>query len=488
MPSNVATNAGSGGADIVTKQISHDGDTAQIQGIFVMGISGTEDSYTAAAINGDASNGLDVDVTRSALPTGASTAANQSSGNALLTTIDADTGTLVTSNAAIQAAVEGTLTVDGSGVTQPVSHAALTELAGAINASAQMDVNIAAQDAAVTVDLGANNDVTVQGEDAENAPVTASPVQVGGRYDAIPRTLGDGDVGAIALDADGAVQISDGGNTITVDGTITANAGTDLNTSALALESGGNLAAAVTALQIIDDWDETNRAAVNLIASQAGITGGAGAVGANTPRVTLASDDPAVALLTTMDADTGGILTSAQALDNVIVVDDAAFTPGTTSVSMVGFTADETSTDSVDEGDAGAARMTLDRKQITTPYAHAAAGGATPYRNVDVDETEDDIKTSAGKLFWLNVMNLTASVLYLQIYDNVSASVTVGTTTPTLTIPIVTLGDTNGAGVQMYFGDLGLQFNTGICIACTTTFGGSSGPAANGCFVNGGYL
>lgn len=36
---------------------------------------------------------------------------------------------------------------------------------------------------------------------------------------------------------------------------------------------------------------------VNLIAGQDGVTGGAGAVAANTPRVTLASDDPAVAAL-----------------------------------------------------------------------------------------------------------------------------------------------------------------------------------------------
>ena len=43
-----------------------------------------------------------------------------------------------------------------------------------------------------------------------------------------------------------AVNIQDGGNSITVDGTITANAGTNLNTSALALESGGNLAAIKT--------------------------------------------------------------------------------------------------------------------------------------------------------------------------------------------------------------------------------------------------
>lgn len=48
--------------------------------------------------------------------------------------------------------------------------------------------------------------------------------------------------------------VQDGGNSLTVDGSVTANAGTNLNTSALALESGGNLAAAVTALQIIDNF------------------------------------------------------------------------------------------------------------------------------------------------------------------------------------------------------------------------------------------
>jgi hypothetical protein len=82
----------------------------------------------AAVITVDASNGLDVDVTR----------------------------------------VTGTVTVDGSGVTQPVSHAALTELAAAINASSQMDVNIAAAGTTVPIshsaltDLGAAIDTEVQ--------------------------------------------------------------------------------------------------------------------------------------------------------------------------------------------------------------------------------------------------------------------------------------------------------------------------------------
>lgn len=53
---------------------------------------------------------------------------------------------------------------------------------------------------------------------------------------------------------------------------------------------------AVVALQVLDDWDETDRAKVNLVVGQAGITGGAGASAANTPRVVLASDDPSLAL------------------------------------------------------------------------------------------------------------------------------------------------------------------------------------------------
>jgi hypothetical protein len=49
-----------------------------------------------------------------------------------------------------------------------------------------------------------------------------------------------------------------------------------------------------TAVEIIDDWDESDRAKVNLIVGQAGIAAGAGVVGVTVPRVTLASDDPAV--------------------------------------------------------------------------------------------------------------------------------------------------------------------------------------------------
>jgi hypothetical protein len=72
----------------------------------------------------------------------------------------------------------------------------------------------------------------------------------------------------------------------------------------------------LTAIQIMDDWDESDRAKVNLIVGQAGIAAGAGAVGATVPRVTLASDDPGVALLTTIDTDTGNIATSLAVMDD----------------------------------------------------------------------------------------------------------------------------------------------------------------------------
>lgn len=172
------------------------------------------------------------------------------------------------------------------------------------------------------------------------------------------------------------------------------------------------------------------------------------------------------------------------------VVDDAAFGVATDRVQPSGFLADETSTDSVDEGDAGIARMTLDRKQVVTQYVHAAAGGWSPYKNVDVDEAKYDIKTSAGKLGWLHVINRSTGVRYLKFYDLAAASVTVGTTTPVLSFPVPTMADTNGAGFTINFGDAGVQFSTAICVVATTGVADSDtgAPGANDVVLNCGYI
>lgn len=100
---------------------------------------------------------------------------------------------------------------------------------------------------------------------------------------------------------------------------------------------------ASVSLGIIDQWDETDRAKVNIVVGQAGVSAGAGPVAANTPRVTHASDDPAVALLTTIDADTSGILVAAQIMDDWdesdrakvnIIVGQAGITGGAGAVAL----------------------------------------------------------------------------------------------------------------------------------------------------------
>jgi len=65
---------------------------------------------------------------------------------------------------------------------------------------------------------GANDSIYV--DDATWTDSTSKHTLVGGLYQSSPQTITDGDVGPFQVDADGALHISDGGNTITVDGTV----------------------------------------------------------------------------------------------------------------------------------------------------------------------------------------------------------------------------------------------------------------------------
>lgn len=147
------------------------------------------------------------------------------------------------------------------------------------------------------------------------------------------------------------------------------------------------------------------------------------------------------------------------------LADDAAFTPATTGVAMAGFQADETATDSVDEGDGGAARMTLDRKIIMTPQPHTA-GGLSIYRSIDLDEgTGEVIKGSAGQLYALWVTNTATTTRFIKIYN--AATCTMGTGTPVMTIGIPGNASDDIAG-HFTAGGYGIEFSTGICFGATT--------------------
>lgn len=270
---------------------------------------------------------MQVDVVTSALPTGAATAANQSTiiGHvdgieALLTTIDADTSNLsVVGGGTEAAAIRVTIASDSTGVlsiddnggaitvdgTVAVTNAGLTELAAAINASSQMDVNIAASNASVAV-------------------------------------------------------------------------------------------------------------------TNAGITTIAGAVSGTEMQVDVVAALPA----------------------------------GTNTIGKVALTTSTT-------------------------------GGASGFSSVDLDETEEQIKGSAGTIYSIYAWNATAAPLWLQVFDNTAAAVTVGTTAPTWNFLIPANADSDGAGVSIPL-PAGLACGTGITMAVTTGSGTNAGaPAANaaGVFV-----
>ena len=180
----------------------------------------------------------------------------------------------------------------------------------------------------------------------------------------------------------------------------------------------------------------------------------------------------------------GAALTALQVIDNPVLVDDAAFTPATSSVMMAGFQADETATDSVDEGDAGAARMTLDRKILVNPQPHTA-GGLSIFRSIDLDETEEDVKTSAGQVYACWVTNTHTATLYLKFYNATAANVVVGTTAPVITIPIPG-NSSDDISAVLAAGGYGIAFDTAICVAVTTGLADADtgAPAANAFICN----
>ena len=162
----------------------------------------------------------------------------------------------------------------------------------------------------------------------------------------------------------------------------------------------------------------------------------------------------------------GNALTALQLIDDPVIADDAAFTPATTKVMMAGFEADETSTDSVDEGDGGAARMTLDRKVIMNPQPHIA-GGCLIFRSLDLDETEEDIKTAAGQIYGIWFTNTATTTRWLKFYNATAANVTVGTTTPVITIGLPGNSSDDITGLFSN-GGMGIAFDTAISAAATT--------------------
>lgn len=137
-------------------------------------------------------------------------------------------------------------------------------------------------------------------------------------------------------------------------------------------------------------------------------------------------------LLTAIDGHVDGletsnsaIQTSVELIDDAIKTDDAAFTPATTKVMMAGFEFDDSSPDSVDEGDAGAARMSS-RREVYTQIRDAAGNERGANVNASGQLAIAGPVTNAGT-FAVQVDG--SALTALQLIDDTVA--TLGTTTYT---------------------------------------------------------
>lgn len=103
----------------------------------------------------------------------------------------------------------------------------------------------------------------------------------------------------------------------------------------------------------------------------------------------------------------------------------------------------------------------------------------------DGDNSAQSVKTSGGRIHYIEVSNINAADAFLQLFDVAAASVTVGTTTPKQSF-LVPKGDgTNRGGMDRVFNPP-LEFQIAITYACTTTATGNGDPSV-GLIVNVGY-
>jgi hypothetical protein len=119
----------------------------------------------------------------------------------------------------------------------------------------------------------------------------------------------------------------------------------------------------------------------------------------------------------------------------------------------------------------------------TTIYVTPTESTSNPYKNIDVDESEDAVSASQCIVKGFTAYNLHASdKRYLKLYNAGTGDVTVGTTVPTMTFPLA-------AGQGMTW-STPLLFATALTVAATTGVADndSGAPGANEVVFNCGYI
>ena len=383
-----------------------------------------------------------------------------------------------------------TLATDDAGV---AGHVQVVKLALSADASA---TPITADASGLLVNLGANNDVTVTGTvdlgATDNAVLDAIAASVAGATPAGTNNIGDVDVLTIAAGDNNIGNV----DIVTVPAPLST---TGSGTEATALRV--TLATDSTGLVSVDDN------AGSLTVDNAALSVVGGGLEATALRVTIANDSTGVVSVD----DGGGALTvdgtvtaNLSATDNAVIdaiqaaveiIDNAisgtemqvdvvaALPAGTNAIGKLA------ANSGVDIGDVDVTSIAAGTNSIgNVGIIPRTTGGMTIFRSLDIDESEEEIKATAGQLFSISAFNTTAAPLFLKFYNATAANVTVGTTTPVLTFVVPGNADSDGAGF-VWNNPIGFAFATAICVACTTGVADNDtgAPGANACVINIGY-
>ena len=111
-------------------------------------------------------------------------------------------------------------------------------------------------------------------------------------------------------------------------------------------------------------------------------------------------------------------------------------------------------------------------------FTLSAESGFLTVRTQALTSTAQTIKTSNGSVMGWNFINVNSSAVYVKFYNALIANVTVGTTTPVLTVA-VPAGSATNPGINMVTPDLVPfeVFSTAISFACVTGLADNSNTA-----------
>ena len=468
-----------------------DGTVTEANSAAILADTAAMDTNLATVAGAVAGTEMQVDVVTSALPTGAATAAKQPAlGTAGASSVDVISVQGIASGTAM--AISGTVTANVGTGTQAISAASLPLPTGASTETTA--AAIAASVASIDTNLGGTSAV-----DTAAGGTDSGAVMLAIRDDALTTlTPVDGDYTNLRVSSTGALHVTGGGggteyteDVATADpivGSATLMERDDALTTVTPVEGDwiGLRGSAEGALWTQDFNSDAILADTTTIAGDTTSIDGK-ITACNTGAVVISSG----AVTSTLAAETTKVIGTVNVAAGQTIAATNAGTFATQATLQAGSASIGTlgANSGVDIGDVDVTSISAGANLIGDVGISGArtSGGCTPIQLLDVDETEDAVKASAGQVYFIHAINMAATTNYLKFYNLTVANTTVGTSTPVLTFPVPP-NSTTGGGFVLNVPN-GIAFDTAITVAATTAaaVADTGAPGAGEVIVNIGY-